>query len=128
MWLSNRTQAEKTEQEVAQMGAVTIASNPAGVFLDGERRNVTLISPAGYHWLPKQKDAVLVLSCGQEKHPCMLGRQQEKIPMLKPGEVFLSVAPESGIYLRQDGGIELTGNIFVNGVPLALPQEQEESV
>ena len=115
MWLSNKSKREQSEDSMAQMGTVTIAGNPASVYLQGERRNVTVVAPAGYHWLPGQKDSVLTLKSGEEQTPCILGKESQSEHSLSPGEVWISVAPKSGIYLRKDGSIELQGPIYLNG-------------
>lgn len=121
MWLSSQRNKEPTEERFAQMGKVSIPGASAGVYLAGERRNVALIAPAGYHWLPKQQDAVLVIPCGEEKRPCMIGMEQEAGAgpvTLLPGEVWISVNGKGGIHLRGDGKVNLIGEVLLNGKPL----------
>lgn len=125
MWLSNRHQRRRTEEGIGQLGTVTIAGNPAGVYLAGERRGVTLIGPGGYHWAPRTRDAVLTVPTGEEQTPCILGIAQNGERGVLPGEVWISVTPESGIHLRADGTIDLVGDILVNGAPLILEEEEE---
>ena len=48
MWLSQRRQTE-LEETTAELGQVTVPGAPAGVALAGERRDVALCLPGGYH-------------------------------------------------------------------------------
>ena len=63
MWLSQRRQTE-LEETAAELGQVTVPGAPAGVALAGERRDVALCLPGGYHWTPKRGDTVLVVKGG----------------------------------------------------------------
>lgn len=124
MWLSSQSKKEPTQELFAQMGRVSIPGPSAGVYLAGERRNVALIAPAGYHWLPQQQDGVLVIHCGEEKSPCIIGKEQEAASgavTLSPGEVWISVNGTGGIHLRRDGAVDLIGAVYLNGVPLESP-------
>lgn len=128
MWLSQQGAARVEGEALAQVGTVSIPGSPLSVFLSGERRRVGLFAAGGYYWKPLQKESVLVLGCGEEENLCLLGAevplQGEEMAMLEPGEVYLSVAPKAGIYLRRDGGIHLTGQIFANGVLISAPKEE----
>jgi len=125
MWLSSQGKKEPTEELFAQVGKVSIPGTSAGVYLAGERRNVAMIAPAGYHWLPQQQDAVLVIPCGEEKSPYMIGKEQEAVSgalTLSPGEVWISVNGTGGIHLRRDGTVNLIGEVYLNGVPLVMSE------
>lgn len=60
VWLSQRRQTE-LEEAAAELGQVTVPGAPAGVALAGERRDVALCLPGGYHWTPKRGDTVLAV-------------------------------------------------------------------
>lgn len=131
MWLSSQRNKEPTEELFAQMGKVSIPGASGGVYLPGERRNVALLAPAGYHWLPQQQDAVMVIHCGEEKSPYMIGKEQTLgagALTLAPGEVWISVNGIGGIHLGRDGKVNLIGEVFLNGVPLvsAEPELSEQ--
>ncbi|MEI3276440.1 MAG: hypothetical protein V8R57_01705 [Evtepia sp.] len=118
MWLSQRRQTE-LEETTAELGQVTVPGAPAGVALAGERRDVALCLPGGYHWTPKRGDTVLVVKGGAEGAPCIVGTPAgQKVPA---GEVFLSVKNGVGIRLTADGRIclmgpvEIAGSLSVNG-------------
>ncbi len=112
MWLSQRRQVG-LEEPAAEWGQVTLSGAPAGVALAGERRDVMLCLPGGYHWTPKRGDAVLVVKGGAEGAPCIIGTPAEqKVPA---GEVFLSVKEGVGIRLTADGRICLVGPVEVSG-------------
>ena len=122
MWLSQRRQAD-LEEPAAELGQVTLSGAPAGVALAGERRDVTLCLPGGYHWTPKRGDAVLVVKGGAEGAPCIVGTPAgQKVPA---GEVFLSVKEGVGIRLTADGRICLVGPVEVSGSLLVNGTEVE---
>lgn len=75
MWLSQRRQTE-LEEAAAELGQVTVPGAPAGVALAGERRDVALCLPGGYHWTPKRGDTVLVVKGGAEGAPASWERRR----------------------------------------------------
>ena len=112
MWLSQRREASG-EEPAAELGQVTLPGAPAGVALAGERRDVPLCLPGGYHWTPQRGDTVLVVKGGAEGAPYVLGTPAEqKAPA---GEVFLSVREGVGLRLTADGRICLVGPVEVSG-------------
>lgn len=113
MWMARPRGRDLLEEETAQTGQVTLAGTPAGVGLEGERREVPLFGPGGYHWAPHQGDTVLVIKTGPEESPAAVGVRETED--LEPGEVWLSVAEGAGIRLKPDGTIALTGKVTVNG-------------
>lgn len=121
MWLSNPKQQPAAE-EPGEIGQVTVGGNPAGVYLAGERRNVPIFAPGGYHWRPAPGDAVLVMKAGAERAPCLVGKEEtDQRVRLKPGEILLSAHPSAGILLGTDGSIRLFGVIFHNGAVVSAP-------
>lgn len=122
MWLSKRREAEIKEEPSVQMGSMSLIGTSLGVYLAAERRNVALVAPGGYHWKPASNDAVLVLSAGEEACPCIVGMEQGAGgASLAPGEVWISVDGKSGIYLQNNGRVNLLGEIYVNGKALVIP-------
>lgn len=116
MWISNREAPQVIADPAADLGQVTLPGTPAGVLLAGERRNVPVIAPGGYHWTPEAGDTVLVLKSGVEQAPCVAGKAEKSpSPAVAPGEVFLSVADGAGILLQKDGGLVLTGRVKITG-------------
>lgn len=113
MWTSERSRSLRTEEPTAELGAVTLGGDPAGVSLGGERRWLSVYSPGGYSWRPTAGDKVLVLKAGAEgEAPCVLGTVQDA-GELKPGEVRLK-GGGSTLFLGQDR-LELEGNLYLNG-------------
>lgn len=121
MWISSR-EPNKPGDGSASLGTVTISGESPGVHLAGERRGVEVFAPAGYHWVPRQKDAVLVMKGGEEQAPFLLGKKNVLKKEIELGEVFISVSPESGIHLKRDGTINLMGEILLNGTRLLINQ------
>lgn len=103
---------------MAELGAVTLGGDPAGVALGGERRWLNVYAPGGYSWRPSAGEKVLVLKAGGERElPCIVGTAQNG-GGLKPGEVSLR-GGSSQVYLGQDN-LELSGRVKVNGMDLEL--------
>lgn len=116
MWTSERNRNLRVEEPAAELGAVTLGGDPAGVSLGGERRWLSVYSPGGYSWRPTAGDKVLVLKAGAEgEAPCILGTIQDGGD-LKPGEVRLK-GGESSVFLGQNR-LELTGDLYINGCTL----------
>lgn len=113
MWMAKRQGEQLLTEAGAELGQVTLSGSPAGVALAGERRNVTVCLPGGYHWSPGRGDTVLVVKSGAEGAPCVVGKpQEEEVP---PGEVWISVAQGAGVRLRADGSVLLQGDVKVTG-------------
>ena len=58
-------------------------------------------------------ETVLVVKSGPEEAPCVVGGQVEE--SIRPGEVWISVAPGAGIRLTKEGTIQLQGRVEVEG-------------
>lgn len=115
MWISERKQREGLPGGWAAVGEVTLAGDPAGVWLDGERRDLPVFGPGGYVWRPLSGDQVLVLKTGgQGEAPCVAGVRCENQWELDAGEVLL-YSPKATLHLKADGTIEVTGRLTVNG-------------
>ena len=115
MWLSEERSRKPAAEAAAEWGPVTI-SEPAAVYLAGERRQVPVCCPGGYAWRPAVGEDVLVLKAGnQAEQPYILGKSQTQNDELQPGQVRIS-GPECGI-LWSDV-LQLTGEVQVNGEEL----------
>ena len=109
----------------ALTGMVTLPGNPAGAWLEGERRGVTVYAPGGYHWVPGLGDEVLVLKSGEDgEQPCAVG-----VPVggevLQPGEVLITAGAGS-IKLGLDGSVAVTGVFSVNGTVVGPPPQRDD--
>ena len=69
-------------------------------------------TPAG-SGLSARGETVLVVKSGPEEAPCVVGGQVEE--SIRPGEVWISVAPGAGIRLTKEGTIQLQGRVEVEG-------------
>lgn len=120
MWLSERKGAGAPGREAARVGTVTLPGDPAGVFLEGERRDLPVFAPGGYQWRPGRGQEVLVIKAGPDGElPCVAGVRCEKDWNLAPGEVYLHSGGAS-IWLRSDGVISMSGTVLVNGFPVIV--------
>lgn len=145
MWLSKREGHEKKESAEALTGPVTLSGAELGAWLEGERRNLAVFSPGGYHWAPKVGDEILVLKAGQSgEQPCAVGVAERE--GLEPGEILIQsgaaairISPggtiqlsttKGGISMSGTGNIDLVGTFTVNGQvvgPLPPTEEGGES-
>lgn len=112
MWMARGRAGDILQEPPAELGQVTLSGTLVGVALAGERRNVTVCLPGGYHWTPERGQTVLVVKSGPEGAPCVVGTPAEEA---QGGEVWLSVAQGAEIRLGQDGVIRLTGPVEVQG-------------
>ena len=112
MWMARGRTGDILQEPPAELGQVTLSGALVGVALAGERRNVTVCLPGGYHWTPERGQTVLVVKSGPEGAHCVVGTPAEEA---QGGEVWLSVAQGAEIRLGQDGVIRLTGPVEVQG-------------
>lgn len=112
MWMAKKL-TEKRRSSAAQRGTVSIGGEASAVLADGEIRNLAAAAPGGYVWRPRGGEQVLVLK-GDER--CILAEIPETQTLsLEPGEVCIRSFGGAAIYLRNDGRVELVGEVFANG-------------
>ncbi|WP_251445755.1 hypothetical protein [Vermiculatibacterium agrestimuris] len=117
MWLSRRPRRDG--RGGALTGTVTVPGQSAGVWLEGERRGVTVYAPGGYHWAPELGDEVLVLKTGESgEKTCAAGVPVEGT--VKPGEVLIT-GRKCSLRLGLDGTVFVTGLLVVNGTQVGPP-------
>lgn len=122
MWISQKNRERPLREAAAQIGAVTLEGDPAGVYLAGERRNLPVFAPGGYIWRPTLEQEVLVLKTGEKgEESCIAGGRCAG--EVQPGEVLLYAGTGgASIRLGNDGSVTITGTqVTVNGISL-LPQ------
>lgn len=112
MWMARGRTEDFLREPPVELGQVTLSGAPVGVALAGERRNVTVCLPGGYHWTPDRGQTVLVVKSGPEGAPCVVGTPAEEA---QGGQVRLSVVPGTEVCLGQDGIIRLTGPVQIQG-------------
>lgn len=135
MWLSEERNRKTAVEAVAEWGPVTI-SEPAAVYLAGERRQVPVCCPGGYTWRPSVGDDVLVLKAGkQAEQPYILGKTQGEDDGLQPGQIRIGGIDCSILWSDK---LELAGDVSINGEGLeemirrvvrellGLPEEEEK--
>lgn len=116
MWLSESMKRPVPTAD-ADQGLATIVGDEMGVVTRGETRRLPIYGPGGYIWLPESGGTVLVIKGGPggEEH-CVCGGRQAAAPAgMQPGEVYLYGPGGNSVYLRQDGSIELTGQVKLTG-------------
>lgn len=113
MWTSNRKVDARNQEPPGDVGVVTLGGDPAGVYLGGERRWVSVYAPGGYQWRPGVGQQVLVLKAGdQQESPCLVGARQSG-QELEPGGVRICGGQGQIDLCAQ--GVALTGPVLVNG-------------
>ena len=99
MWFWEQERRSRAAEPEAQLGLVTLSGDTA-VNLGGERRGLLVCAPGGIFWRPKEGEQVLVLKTAYGERDCVVGCPQN-VDDLAPGE------------------LRLTGNVTVEGEPLA---------
>lgn len=119
MWTAQRSRQSGTPWSgVADQGRVTLGGDPAGVYLDGERRWLAVYGPGGYSWRPAAGQQVLVLKTGRDgEEPCVVGARQQEAG-LAPGETALTGPEGGGVRLEQGGRVRLTGSVYLGDMRL----------
>ncbi len=116
MWLAEKNRGAPAGSG-AELGTVTLAGCPAGVYMAGERRNLPVLGPGGYAWAPEAGAQVLVIKTGEAgEAPCVAAARSEcTVP---PGTVrIFNGRGNASITLDADGGIALVGKVTINGKP-----------
>ncbi|WP_297210154.1 hypothetical protein [uncultured Flavonifractor sp.] len=118
MWIAEKSRSRQEPEPAAQLGQVTLPEDPAGVYLDGERRNLPVFAPGGYVWRPSRGRQVLVIKTGAGGAlPCVAGERCSDQWELEEGEVLLH-SGKAVLHLRADGTVNITGSLTVNGQPV----------
>lgn len=106
MWLSKQMQRRAADQPVLEQTGVQTAQEQ---ITDLRAEQLTLAAPGGFAWRPKVGDQLLVYK------DIALGSRQSCPVTLAPGECCLYAG---GAYIRltEDGVIELSGRLRINGV------------
>ena len=117
MWLSKRLRAQTARSDVAaEMGVTTIGGAHSGVYARGEVRDLPVCAPGGMVWRPRCGDRVVVLKGGPGgEEACVLGVSDAEEETLADGELYLTSAGGASSRLCNDGTIELTGTLRING-------------
>lgn len=123
MWLSNRkTQATGNQSSI---GEVTIGGVKTVVYTDGEKRNSAFFAPGGYYWLPSCGQNMVVIK-SEDNEVCCMDREVTELPVdMQEGEVYIVSAGNASLYLKNDGTVQIigdvsvTGRMFVNGTEIS---------
>ena len=121
MWLSQQLARRESEAsgEISR-GKVTIGGDSAAVMLQGERRELATLCPAGMSWSPAAGDDVVVLQ-SEDGERFIIGTVSSTLGNTAPGEVILKCGGNS-IHISENG-IELKGSVIINGVDVSSAAE-----
>lgn len=116
MWLSRQVKPAAATAD-ADMGVTTITGDQVGVITRGEVRDLPVYGPGGYLWTPENGAAVLVIKGGPGgEEQCVAGaRPLSPAVSVQPGEVYLYGPGGNSVYLRQDGSVEIKGQVRISG-------------
>ena len=93
------------------LASVTLSSSPEKIAAkhEFEQRNINIISPKGYYYLPNINDNILLSSM---ESPFSLGCLNKKAPKISPGEIIIK--NDSGAYIKfhNNGDIEINSLII----------------
>lgn len=132
MWTSQRSAGEKSRyQPWVDQGEVTLSGDVMGVYLDGERRELRMNNPGGYHWKPAVGESVLVVNENEgEKVLHIIGSnrttepgRQLPLPEVEAGDVCVTSDGLAYVHL-QGNDLRLQGNLYYNDVPIEVYLEK----
>jgi len=117
MWLSRELAAQRGREGVsAQAGTVTVDGESAAVYARGEQRSAAVVSPQGIAWRPAGGEPVVLLKGGeQEEAAYVLGIPGGGEVQVEAGELCLYSRGGAQIRLKNNGRVEITGDVFING-------------
>lgn len=117
MWTGKRSAGTKECYEPwVERGVVTQNQGVTGVYLDGERRSLLMVSPGGYRWMPQLGEEVLVLKENQgDGSQHIVGACSGQ--GLDPGDVEISSGGSAGIRLSGEE-LTLSGVLKYEGMTL----------
>ena len=120
MWLSEKLkEGQRPGGASADLGVTTIGGEKAGVYSRGELREVRICTPGGVCWQPRSGDKVVVLKGGNDgEEVFVLGVEGKNEAQIAAGELLFRSGGAS-ICLRNNGVIELSGELMINGKPYA---------
>lgn len=118
MWVSRKLREGNAGGASADLGVITIGGAQTGVWSRGEQRDLPVCAPGAVQWQPRGGEEVVVLRGGAGgEESVVLGVVGANGRAIEDGELYLSCSGAS-IYLRNNGRIELTGEVYINGTPL----------
>lgn len=120
MWMGERSAGVRQSYESSvDRGVVTQNQETTGVYLEGERREISVYAPGGYAWVPSIGQEVLVLKES-------LGEQQV---VATPAKVAGLSAGDVAIYTEGGGKIVLSGNrVAISGTVEINGQSLEDYI
>ena len=114
MWLSERKKNADSEQNCMTIGLVTIGGAKPSVLVEGEIRNVELVS-SGVMRVPKAGDEVLVLRTSEGDGVAVGFIGAVSPDGIENGEIKISTGTGGFIKLKNNGDIELCGTVSIKG-------------
>jgi len=108
------SEASHREEPSVSLGEITIGGESAGVMTAAEKRDMAVVSPAGFVWRPKAGQSVLVLKTGEGESFIAGAVQEAEAGSLKSGELRIC-SDCAAITLKNDGSISISGNLSLSG-------------
>ena len=120
MRLSERLSGRKQQSKSIGTGRiVTSADRRVSASCEDGRGQFAIASPWGVESIPGDESDAVIISGGSER--LCIGVRQNYNPFgIKPGELVLHSGEDTYIYLREDGRIEIYGEVYVNGQRLEV--------
>ena len=113
MWLSEQIRsADEALTDQIEVGQVSLGGASLAAVTQGERRQLSMALPGGFHWRPKLGQKVLVLNTS-EGEAIVIGVLSGEGDTLQSGELELQ-GPGCSIRLTK-GKVEINGSLTVNG-------------
>lgn len=114
MWLSEKSSVRYSDFSGAAVGIVTIGGIRPSVLVEGEVRNADMVCFGAFR-LPKMGDEVLLIRSPDGEN-IAVGKIGGTLPAeLENGEVYITTENGGSIRLKNNGEIELVGNVVIRG-------------
>lgn len=115
MWLSKKHAGGRSL--AASVGTASIGGEAASAVTQTEQRGLPVFAPGGYCWRPGAGESLLVIKCGEfADYPVVAAAAQPQAPEdMQTGEVCILSAGGAQLWLKNDGSIDITGELRVNG-------------
>lgn len=125
MWLSEKLRRGEETAAAGETGTVSIEGAAPAVLAGAEER-AEVLSPGGYSWRPRRGETVMLLRGGAAGEARYVAGRVQGEQSLAPGEVRIASAGGASITLRNDGTVDLTGTVRINGVVFAPAEETND--
>ncbi len=118
MWITQNISKKRDRGNASFFGSVVSNAEGLEVSESATHRNLPIVMPFGVSYVPSLGENVVVLET--EGGPVCIGVLNTAAKELKSGELKLYSKGGASITLKNDGTVNIEGNVFINGVEVSL--------